>query len=214
MRPTDREEFGDVMRDAYQAIGQGQPYTEGGLDLMFAALMEFDLGTLQQALIDHINSTDGKWRPNASYIRTQITRRTSVQWMAADEAWLQIPKDERTPGLLNQVTAQALAAVAPMLAEGETNAARMGFRATYERLVEQEKVKGNTPKYFVSPAGSMEAQADVAAEGVRLGLLPPSAAPDVALLSGPTPKGQAQVKQILAMLALPAMPKNEGVDDE
>lgn len=213
MRSSERAEFGEVMRDAREAIGQGEPYTEGGLDLMFAALAEYDLRIIQQALVDHINSPDGKWRPNASYIQTQIQRRADVQWISADEAWARIPMQENEPGLLNQVTAQALAVAAPFLNQPrpELNAARMAFRACYDRLVEQEKLNRRTPQYWVSPAGSIEAQEQVKQEGVRLGLLPGVWTPSAPLLEHDT-AGQAKVLSHIANLRALTAPKGDGND--
>src|SRR6185369_10175547 len=95
MRPTDRKKFEAVMVDARNLIGQGEPYSDGDLDLMFAALMDLELVQIQRALIDHMNGKDGRWRPNPHYIREAMKARASIAWVSADEAWARIPKPWR-----------------------------------------------------------------------------------------------------------------------
>lgn len=196
MGNRDFAEFLEVMRDARDTIGQGDQYTEGALDLMFAALADLSLSQIKQALVDHINDKiNGKWRPNASYIRAQVERRTGAQWLGANEAWGRISKPgtavkftrkddwgrditvrdygaaEPAPCVMNQQMADALLIAQPDIDAGDMVAARVIFISTYERLVEVEKVAGRAPLYWVSPGGSFEEQAAVREEGIRLGLL-------------------------------------------
>lgn len=219
MRPDDKNRFFELLDLTYDIIGVGEgKFISGPAKAMFFDdLAQYPIDMIEKSLTAHRRDPQrGKFTPKPADIIHQIERRMPVQWVTADEAFARIPLTEDTPALLNQVTAQALAVAMPFLAQPrpDMNAARMAFRGCYDRLAEAEKLARRAPVHFLSPAGTMEAQADVLAEGVRLGLLPPSAAPDVALLAAPTPAGQAQLKQIRAMLALPAMPKPEGVSDE
>lgn len=204
MGNRDFAEFLEVMRDARDTIGQGDQYTEGALDLMFAALADLSLSQIKQALVDHINDKiNGKWRPNASYIRAQVERRTGAQWLGANEAWGRISKPaavgkitradgkvvkdyritEPQPCLMSQTMMDALTIAQADIDAGDMVAARVIFISTYERLVEAEKVAGRAPRYWVSPGGSVEEQAAVREEGIRLGLLTstwsPAAAPQL-----------------------------------
>jgi hypothetical protein len=129
------------MRDAYQAIGQGEPYTEGGLDLMFAALQDLSMVEIQQALVHHMNDPkNGKWRPNAAMVREQIARRAAVPWVSGDEAWATVPKLETDTGILNQVTAEALAIAQPLIDTRDMIAARRAFIDAYNVRVERAKM--------------------------------------------------------------------------
>lgn len=191
MRQTDLNEFKAVMREAREAIGQGDAYTDGGLELMFAALIDLDLRQIQAALVGHINGPDGRWRPNVHYIRAQMLR-FGPGWISADEAWAQIPKPgpattrsredgtsvpdyrstEWPPCLLNQATERALALAAPLLDKGEESAARMAFRACYERIVEEEKAAHRAPKHYVGPGGDYDQRQALLEQGQAAGLLP------------------------------------------
>lgn len=139
MRASDLNEFKAVMRDAREAIGQGEHFTDGALELMFASLAEYSLPTIQQALIDHINSKNGNWRPNAKYIRDQINKRAPVLWVSADEAWGTAPKLETDSGVCNQVVAAALAVAQSLIDSGDMVAARRAFIDAYDARVEQAK---------------------------------------------------------------------------
>lgn len=208
MQSRDLSEFKAVMREAREAIGQGEPYTDGGLELMFAALMDLELRQIQAALVAHINGPDGKWRPNVHYIREQMLR-AGPAWISADEAWSMIPKPgsvgsraredgsvvpdyraaEWPPCLLNQATERALALAAPLLERGEESAARMAFRACYERIVSEEKAAHRPPKYYLGPGGSHDDRQMLLEQGRAAGLLP--APPRVAQLGYTRPPAGA-----------------------
>ncbi|HXE49541.1 MAG TPA: hypothetical protein VN663_14275 [Ramlibacter sp.] len=230
MRPTDRKKFEAVMVDARNLIGQGEPYSDGDLDLMFAALMDLELVQIQRALIDHMNGKDGRWRPNPHYIREAMKARASIAWVSADEAWARIPKpgprasltdwrgktvtDYRTgnwpPCLLNQATTEAMALAAPYLEQEppDVNAARMAFRACYERIVEQEKLANRAPVYRVSGGGTHEERQMLLQQGVEQGLLPISAAPVAGQLEY-NPAGQARIAQEMAKIKALVAPKGK-----
>lgn len=219
MHSRDRKDFDAVMHDAHEAIGQGERYTPGALDLMFASLMDLTLPQIQQALINQINdSKAGKWRPNAASIRDQIERRAAVAWLSADEAWSQVPKIEGQPGLLNNITAQALAVANQFLVleRPDMTAARMAFKGCYDRLVERAKLERRGPVYFVSPGGSFEDQQAVVDEGVRQGLLAaPAAAPVLLIEQGKrTPGVKPDLKALLLTMQAKTMPPPEAQDYE
>lgn len=230
MQTSERTKFGKVMVSARNSIGQGDPFSESDLDLMFMALLDLTLDQVQQALIDHMNSKNGKWRPGTSYIRDMIQSRAGGQWMGGNEAWgrLTFPgevkgftrtndwgdvvkrKDygnvEPAPCLMNQQIAQALAVAQPEIDSGNMIAARVVFIETYERLVAVEKGAGRAPKYFVSGHGTIEEQEAMREEGQRLGFLPAPAASNALQLPPPSREGYARFKLEMSKLNLKALP--------
>ncbi len=173
METADRLPFFQLLDDTCDAIGS-KVISGGGKAIMFEDLQHFSLELVRQALAAHRRDPQrGQWQPNTAHVEYQIQRRQPVKWINADEAYALLPRGEDAPGLLNQVTSVALAAAAPFLAQRrpDENAARMAFRASYNRLVEQEVLAGRLPRHWVSPAGSIEAQNAVREEGLRLGLL-------------------------------------------
>lgn len=194
MREAELSDFKDVMRDAREAIGQGETYTDGALELMFAALRDLELREIQAALVAHINGPDGRWRPNAHYIREAISRRAAVAWVSADEAWATVPKLESDTGILNQITAAALAVAQDLIDDGDMIAARRAFIDAYNVRVERAKADpnpalripkawvtgGNHPQRFQDPHGERMLALE---RGQAAGLLP-------------APKHQPSVQQL------------------
>lgn len=176
MLPTEASAFFELLDATCDAIGS-KVISGAGKAIMFQDLERYPFDLIADALAGHRADPDrGQWQPSVAHIEFQINKRRRNAWISADEAFARLTFDESEPCLLNQVTAVAAAVAAPHMNQTrpDRNAARMAFRACYERLVEQEKLNRNPPKYWVSPAGSIEAQDAVKQEGVRLGLLTPS----------------------------------------
>jgi len=226
MRPTERDTFFEVMRDVYQAIGQGQPYTEGGLELMFAALQDLSLQQVQQALVRHINDpVNGKWRPNASMIRDQLNKAAPVAWVSADEAWGTAPKLETDSGVCNQVVAGALSVAQDLIDRGDMVAARKAFIDAYNSRVEQAKNHpdpaqrvpitfvsgGNLPQRFEDAHGERQMLLERAQSG---GLLPAPKTEPAALLEHTKPASAPppEFKALLLSLKSNTMPPPEAQD--
>jgi hypothetical protein len=214
MTPADRLPFFELLDLTYDMIGSGanKVISPAAKAMFFTDLERYPLELIEAALAAHRQDPErGRFTPKVADISFQIERRRRVSWLSADEAWAQVPKLEGEPGLLNDVTAQALAVANQFLnlPKPDLVAARMAFKGCYERLVERAKLERRGPVYFVSPGGTYEAQQAVAAEGVRLGLLaPPKPQPVVAIgqsgnsgrLHGPKPD--------LKALLLTLKPKN------
>lgn len=208
MSPEDQEPFFELLDATCDVIGC-KVISGAGKAMMFQDLERYPFRLMQDALAAHRADKDrGQWAPSTANIEYQIDRRRKNSWLSADEAFARLTFDESEPCLLNQVTAQALAVAAPHMNQTrpDRNAARMAFRACYDRLMEQEKLERRPPQYFVSPGGSMEAQEAVKAEGVRMGLLPQSWAPQVLALDHDQ-AGQAKVLGHIANMRALLAPK-------
>ncbi|MBV8649703.1 hypothetical protein [Paludibacterium sp.] len=186
MQNEDFKAFSELLDAAYDLLGKtpaARVISAGSKALFFNAVKHYSLEQVSGALAAHCR--EGTFTPVPNDIREQIEKREPVQWISADEAWAQVPKLETEPGILNQVTASALAAAAQFIDQPrpDMNAARMAFRAAYDRLVAQEKLANRPPRHWVSPGGTLEQQNEVREEGIRLGLLnstwAPAAAPQL-----------------------------------
>lgn len=178
MCDDDEAEFYTLLVNTCQACQpNAKPLTVEAMNMIFEDLRDYPLELVKKALQAHRRDKDrGQWLPNAAHIEHQIDMRRVVKWIAADEAWAKMPKTEGQPALLNDVTVQALAAAQPhldILPRPDLVAARMAFKACYDRLVERAKLERRVPVYFISPGGSPEEQQQVQDEAVRLGLLAP-----------------------------------------
>lgn len=210
MKPDDAKAFFQLLDTTYDLIGVGPAkiISPAAKAMFFTDLQRYPLDLIEAALAAHrLDPERGRFTPKPADIAAQIERRRPLQWLGADEAWSTVPKIEGEPGILNDVTAQALAVAAPLLAEGDDVAARMAFKACYNRLVERAKLDRRNPEYFLSPGGTHEEQQAVIAEGVRQGLLSHHAATKVPVLAAPD--GMDRVRAMLASFTVKAIPHDE-----
>ena len=193
--------FAEMLDLTYDMIGVGpaKVVSPAAKAMFFKDLERYDLVLIEAALSAHRQDPErGKFTPKVADIAYQIERRRAVSWLSPDEAWAQVPKMENQPGLLNDVTAQALAVAIPLLDAGDDVAARMAFKGCYTRLVERAKLERRGPVYFVSPGGSYEDQLAVVEEGQRMGLLPAPKVEAVPLLeTRRTPGAKPDLKALL-----------------
>jgi len=221
MNPEDAKPFFELLDLTYDMIGVGpaKVISARAKKMFFEDLTRYPLDLIEASLAAHRQDPErGKFTPKVSDIVYQIERRRKVSWLSADEAWSQVPKIEGQAGLLNDVTAQALAVAQQFLnlPRPDLTAARMAFKGCYERLVERAKLERRGPVYFVSPGGSFEAQQAVEQEAVRQGLLPARVDTVVPLLEATkrTPGAKPDLKALLLSMQPKTMPPPEAVDYE
>lgn len=219
MNPDDRLPFFELMDVTYDLIGKtaaAKVISPAAKAMFFEDLMRYPLDLIRAALSAHrTDPAVGQYTPSPAHIIAQIEKRRRVAWLSADEAWAQVPKIEGQPGILNDVTAQALAVAGPLLAEGDDTAARMAFKGCYTRLVDLAKLDRRGPKYFLSPGGSYDEQQAVLAEGVRQGLLPAPVVEAAPQLEAPRTHGaKPDLKALLATLTPKIMIPMERQDYE
>jgi hypothetical protein len=188
MRSEDQAEFFALLDATYDLIGVGpaKVISASAKALFFQDLRGYPLQHIKGALAAHrVDPVRGKFTPKPADIVFQIEAHTPVQWLGADEVWALMPKSEDDSGILNQVTAQALAVAIPLLAEGDDSGARMAFRAAYNRLVERAKQGRQSPIHFLSPGKDRGAIEAVRAQGIEQGLLAAPESAKSALLEAP-----------------------------
>jgi hypothetical protein len=219
MNQQDAQAFFELLDATYDVIGVGPAkiISPGAKAMFFEDLERYPLDLIRASLAAHRQDPErGKFTPKPADIVYQIERRRKVSWLSADEAWSQVPKIEGQPGLLNDVTAQALAVAQQFLTlpRPDLTAARMAFKGCYDRLVERAKLERRGPVYFVSPGGSFDEQQAVVDEGVRMGLLPRlDVTPQQMLASGTRTHGaKPDLKALLLSLNDKTMPPPEAQD--
>lgn len=211
MNQQDAQAFFELLDLTYDMIGvgAGKIISPAAKAMFFQDLERYPLDLIAGSLAAHRQDPErGKFTPKVADIVHQIERRRKVAWLSADEAWAQVPKIEGQPGLMNDVSAQALAVAQQFLnlPRPDLTAARMAFKGCYDRLVERAKLERRGPEYFVSPGGSFEEQEAVRDEGIRQGLLRAPAPEVVALIEATKPRTSG-VKPDLKALMLSLKPK-------
>lgn len=154
----------------FQALGataevMGTELKPAALMLMVDDLSEYPLDSVLAALkkcrrevsgrltldkiIDRINAADG--------------------FPGADEAWALMSRPEDDTIVIIQEMAEAMQVARPLLNEGDNTAARMSFRETYTRIVNEARANHIKPKWFVSLGHDKLGRAQPVADAIRAG---------------------------------------------
>jgi len=121
--------------------------SKSAISMAFDLLKDHTINNVLGGLKAHcLDPVKGQYGPKPADIIYQIERRMS-QRLSADEAWLLIPRDESETVVWTDEIAQAASIV---VGEQDRVAARMAFKASYDRIVEQNKIRGVRPKWVVS----------------------------------------------------------------
>lgn len=183
-----KSQFFSVLSSAYEVYGQPLP-SENALNLWVRVLEGVDFDTIRQAFSDHIKLS--KFAPRPADI-IELCGKILPDWhLAADEAWAMIPRDEATSAVMTEEMAEAMGIAQPLLDEGDQVAARMAFKAAYERITDANKRAGVKPKWFPSLGHDKSGREAVLQQAVRLGRL---TAPHVAGLLPPSATGRGLIE--------------------
>ena len=132
----------------------------------------------------------------------------------ADEAWAEVPHDERASAVWTTEAAQAFGLAFELIAAGDRVAARLAFRDAYNRLVAEARDQRRPVRWEVSLGHDRTQRAVVLQRAVERGripaeyatrLLPPESVASVGRLAGPT-TASAAVAGVVASLPAPATP--------
>jgi len=184
-------------------------------EMWWAALASYPDGVLMNAVTNHIKTSS--FEPHLNDILKGCDAQTDGGWLGVEEAWALMPKSEHESAMLTDEIAQAIAVATPLIEEGDRVAARMAFKDAYLRLVERAKLEGRKPRYFPSYGTDRHGVISMLAKAVQVGQIALEAAlewkPEHAteivkmagikshpLLAGPSEKGKAAVKALLADL--------------
>ena len=198
MRKDDIPEFSGMLDSVCSLLSRGTyTPTAPNTALWFRALSGHDLDEVRAGFDAHVkDSQRGRFVPTPADILAQI------EGIAADdgrpgteEAWAIVLRgaDESQTIVWTEEAAQAWAMVAPILNGGDQVGARMAFKETYSRMVDEARRAQRRPMWSASlghdPAGHQAALEQAA----LLGRLP---APDLLALASP--------EEALAVLAAAA----------
>lgn len=195
MTENDIDEFFLMLDEVYDLMGKtpaAKIISASSKAIFYRTLCGYTLEEIRAAIDAH--AADGVYTPVPSDIKFQIEKRSGALWMSADEAWATVPKLESDSGILNQVSAAALAVAQSLIDDGEMVAARRAFIDAYNARVESAKAHPDPdqrmPKNFISGGNHPERFGD--AHGERMMLI------ERAQKSGllPSPKAPAPVQQL------------------
>lgn len=200
MLDHEKQEFFELMRSTLTVYGQGLP-TNDVFKIWWNALSGYEFAAVRKAFAEHISKD--KFAPRPASILEILNEMEPDGRPSADEAWAIYPKDEYASAVVTNEMHEAMAHASEL---GDQVAARMAFKAAYERITATNKRNGVKPVWRPSLGFDKEQHASVLAEGIRLGRI----GKDHALgLARPQDVNEVmQMAQISDNKLLPNMPKN------
>ena len=187
MHPSDMEILISTLGATAEVMGtQLQPTA---LMLMAEELSEFQLSDVLAAIKRCRRELSGRLTLNAIIERVQA----ADGMPGAEEAWALMSRPENDTVIITEQMGEAMQVARPVLNDGDRVAARMAFKDSYLRIVNDARDKKIKPKWFVSLGHDKAGRAQPIAEGVRTGklllehslnLLSPDAKAEVLQLTG------------------------------
>jgi len=167
MRDNDKQSFIKLMV-ATMAV-YDKPANSDVIGIWWNALSEHEFPDVRDAFSAHIKR--GEFAPRPASIISILNEMRPDGRPIADEAWAMIPRDEDASVVMTEEMAEALNVARPLLDTGDQIAARMAFKAAYERLTEANRNAGIKPKWFPSLGHDRQGRDAAINEAVRLGRL-------------------------------------------
>jgi hypothetical protein len=130
MNQHDFSKFHALWLNAHAMSSSNQQPIDNTIMAVFDVLVEYPLHAIEFAIKHHAKQS--RFAPTPHDIVAVLTVREKR--LSADEAWAEIPKDENKTVVWTEEMAQAYGLASTLWAEGDKIAARMAFKAAYERL--------------------------------------------------------------------------------
>ena len=177
MVDNDIQQFSSAWASAQELTGKET--SDGALALAFNLLKKYPLLEIKKALIDHLSDPAlGKFAPKPADVIFQIERANHDGRLEADEAWSIAIKflDDNQTVVINDEISGALQLAGDIYADGDKTGARMAFRASYERNVEEARKKGLAVKWWISAGDDRNERRSPIEQAVINGLISPAQA--------------------------------------
>lgn len=207
MLDSDKKQFAEIMR-ATLGIYDKEITTET-LVIWWNALKANSIEMVREALSRHVQDKErGRFAPKPADVIAMIDRMQPDGRPTADEAWALYPRNESDSAVINDEITTAIQAVKFLIEEGDMIGARMAFKDTYNRIVEQARSEGVKPKWFASMGHSVEGRKKALDEAVRMNRI----SNDYAQSLLPAPKDGGFVQGLLGDMKMLSVSK--GLTDE
>jgi len=145
--------------------------------VFFNAVRHLSLEQVSAAFSAHVKDPErGKFAPVPADVIEQVGRMLSNERPGVEEAWAMLPASEDDTIVWTAEMAEAHAACAPLLADGDKIAARMTFKEVYAKAVTKAVAAGVPVSWSASLGWDMEKRKRVLAAAVEAGKLPAIAA--------------------------------------
>lgn len=167
MLENDKQSFSKLMT-ATMAVYEKQVNPDV-IGIWWNALADHEFSDVKNAFSTHIKR--GEFAPRPANITSILNALRPDGRPSSDEAWAMVPRDEAASVVMTDEIAEAFGVAKPLLDARDQIAARMAFKAAYERIVESNRNAGIKPRWFPSLGHDKAGRDLVISEAVRLGRL-------------------------------------------
>lgn len=166
MNTTEKEQFTDLIINIFEVYNM--KITPASIMIWSNLMNSYPFNSVQAALLNHVQHSVFAPKPAdvIAFIQAQDGR------PSADEAWSMIPRNESVSAVMTQDMLTAMGSAQPLLDEGDQVAARMAFKDTYNRLVDESRRAGKSIDWQVSLGDDKFGREAVLVDAVRLKRLP------------------------------------------
>jgi hypothetical protein len=163
MITSEKKEFNNLLVGTFEVYGT--KLTAAAIMIWANSMERYSLVSLKAALSYHIQNSPYAPKPSdLIHIMQAHDGRPS-----ADEAWAMIPRNESASAVLSQEMLTAMQSAQPLLNENDQVAARMAFKESYSRLVNESRQTSRPVEWFPSLGDDKYGREAVIQEAVRLG---------------------------------------------
>jgi len=179
-----REEFNEFIETwavAHEIMAGGRQFSNMAMKAMFNLLAPYPLEIIKQAVNKHM--AIAQFAPQVSDIIKLLNVGNTRP--SADEMWAEIPKDNDSCAVVSEESMAAWCLVSDLY-KTDRIGARMGFKAAYERITQENVVQNKPIKWFFSHGTDKHLYQTVTDRAVSQGRLSPQSAQNI-MLSAPKP---------------------------
>ena len=165
MTKNDFKEFHSIWFSAHAMSSSNKEPADKVIMMVFDVLSGYPLSSVKAALKMH--SQKSRFAPTPADIVEIISSGDGRP--TADEAWALCPKTETATVVWTDEIAEAFGVCSELLADGDAIAARMAFKASYDRICNIASLQHKRPVYRVSLGHDKAGIEPVIQKAVRLG---------------------------------------------
>lgn len=169
MNQHEQTQFVEMLQATLEIYGA--KITQGAISIWVAALAEYSLEQLRGALSVYVKTAgSGHFAPKPADLIELLAGNDGRP--GAEEAWSTVPHGEQATAVWTEDAQQAFfAGACDLLERGDSIAARMAFKESYERVVKAARAKRRPCKWVISMGWDVTDRQVKVAEAVTLGRL-------------------------------------------
>jgi hypothetical protein len=174
MRKEDVAVFADIWGASLETYGKTP--SDAQTMMAFSLLEKYSLAEIKHALGAYMSDSDeGRFMPKPANIIGHIEALNPDGFLSSDEAWaiaLDMMDENNTVVVTDQIM-YAMPTATQIYNSGDAVGARMAFKQAYDRLLNEARAKGDSPRWYPTLGHDPARRKGPILAGIEQGLLGP-----------------------------------------